>query len=154
MGELVDTAYQRAYERYASELFRFALAWTNEWSSAEDLTQEAYLRLWRHCASIDWDRPILAWLVVTVRHLANNRFRTFRRRLTPIRSEVHSDEGVRDRWIDVRQALEKLTPLERCALLLTSVEGWSYKEVADALNTTDGALRAAVSRARDKLETA
>lgn len=154
MGEPVDADYQRAYERYSPELFRFALAWTNEWSSAEDLTQEAYLRLWRHRATIDWDRPVLAWLVVTVRHLANNRFRALRRRLIPTPFEVHSDEAVRDRWIDVRQALEKLTPTERTALILTSVEGWSYKELADALNTTDGALRAAVSRARDKLEAA
>jgi len=36
--------------------------------------------------------------------------------------------------------------------VLTAVEGWSYAEVAAAVGTTDGELRAAVSRARDKLE--
>src|SRR5258708_34452501 len=100
------------------------------------------------------DRSILAGLDVTGRHIANKRLRALRRRLTPTRSEINSDEAARDHWIDVRQALEKLTALERTALILTSVEGWSYKEVAEALNTTDGALRAAVSRARDKLEAA
>mgnify|MGYP001771062583 FL=1 len=44
--------------------------------------------------------------------------------------------------------------MERTALIMTAVEGWSYAEVADALNTTDGAVGAAVSRARDKLEVA
>jgi DNA-directed RNA polymerase specialized sigma24 family protein len=58
------------------------------------------------------------------------------------------------RWLDVRQALGTLTPLERTALILTVVEGWSYADVAEVLHTTDGALRAAVSRARDKLEVA
>jgi DNA-directed RNA polymerase specialized sigma24 family protein len=47
-----------------------------------------------------------------------------------------------------------LSPLERTALVLTAVEGWSYAEVALALRTSDGALRAAVSRAREKLEVA
>jgi RNA polymerase sigma-70 factor (ECF subfamily) len=54
----------------------------------------------------------------------------------------------------VRQALDTLTPLERTALILVAVEGWSYSDLAVVLKTTDGALRAAVSRARDKLEVA
>ena len=65
-----------------------------------------------------------------------------------------SDETIRARWLDVRQGLRTLTPLERTALIVTAVEGWSYAEAAHALGTTEGALRAAVSRARDKLEVA
>lgn len=152
--EPAELHYQRAYDRFSKDVFRFVLAWTNDWTSAEDLTQETYLRLWRHRASIDWDRPILPWLLVSARRLANNRFRALRRSLVPIRSEPPSDELTRARWLDVCQALGTLTPLERTALIMTAVEGWSYAEVADALNTTDGALRAAVSRARDKLEVA
>jgi len=154
MGEPVELRYVRAYDQFSVDVFRFVLAWTNDWTSAEDLTQETYLRLWRHRASIDWDRPILGWLLVTARHLANNRFRALRRSLPPVASERPSDESVRDRWIDVRQALGTLTPLERTALILTAIEGWSYADIADVLHTTDGALRAAVSRARDKLEVA
>jgi RNA polymerase sigma-70 factor (ECF subfamily) len=154
VSALVESEYQRAYERHSADVFRFTLAWTNDWTSAEDLTQETYLRLWRHRDSLDWSRPILAWLLVTARHLANNRSRGLRRRLVPTRSELPSDESVRDRWLDVRQALRRLTPIERAALILTTLEGWSYAEVAEALDTTEGALRAAVSRARDKLEVA
>ncbi len=71
-----------------------------------------------------------------------------------MRSEAPSDEWVRARWLDVRHALATLTPLERTALILTAVEGWSYAEVANVLETSEGALRAAVSRARSKLEVA
>jgi RNA polymerase sigma-70 factor (ECF subfamily) len=154
LAEPAELHYQRAYDRFSGDVFRFALAWTNDWTSAEDLTQETYLRLWRHRASIDWDRPILPWLFVTARHLANNRFRALRRSLALTRSDPPTDELIRARWIDVCQALGRLTRIERTALIMTAVEGWSYAEVADALNTTDGALRAAVSRARDKLEVA
>lgn len=45
-----------------------------------------------------------------------------------------------------------LSPLERSALVLTALEGASYSDAAQMLGTSAGALRAAVSRARDKME--
>jgi RNA polymerase sigma-70 factor (ECF subfamily) len=150
----VELLYERAYVGFSAEVFRFLLAWTNDWSAAQDLTQEAYVRLWQHRHSLDWDRPVLPWLVVTARRLANNRFRTVRRRVIPMTVGGPSDETVRARWLDVKKAMSRLTALERTALILTAVEGWSYTEVGSVLGRTDGALRAAVSRAREKLEAA
>lgn len=154
VAEPFELLYQRAFDRHWPDVFRFMLAWTNDWGAAEDLAQETYLRLWQSRASLDWERPILPWLLVAARHLATNRFHALRRSILPRRSEPSSDEAIRVRWMDVRSALATLSPLERTALLLTAVEGWSYGEVALALGTSDGALRAAVSRARDKLEVA
>lgn len=154
MGEPVELEYQHAYERFSRDVFRFVLAWTNDWAAAEDLTQEAYLRLWQHRASINWGQPVLGWLFVTARHLANNRFRSLMRRRSAAAPEEPTEESARVRWLDVQTALATLSPLERTALILTAVEGWSYAEVAQAIETTEGALRAAVSRARDKLEAA
>lgn len=154
MAEPVEFTYQRAYDRHWDDVFRFVLAWTNDWGAAEDLAQETFVRLWQHRASLDWERPILPWLLVAARRLATDRFQALRRRVLPRQAEPSSDEAIRARWLDVRAALARLSPLERTALLLTAVEGWSYAEVAAALGTTDGALRAAVSRARDKLEVA
>jgi len=45
-----------------------------------------------------------------------------------------------------------LSALERTAVVLTLFEGASPADVAEILNTTPGAIRAAVSRAREKLE--
>lgn len=154
VAEPFELHYQRAYDRYWHDVFRFTLAWTNDLTAAEDIAQEAYLRLWQHGASLDWERPILPWLLVAARRLANNRFQKLRRSILPRQAEPWSDEAVRARWLDVRSAMATLSPLERTALVLTAVEGWSYAEVAEAVGTSDGALRAAVSRARTKLEVA
>jgi DNA-directed RNA polymerase specialized sigma24 family protein len=54
----------------------------------------------------------------------------------------------------VSAALGTLSPLERSALVMTAIEGHTYDEAASTLGSTAGALRAAVSRARAKLETA
>jgi len=147
-----DLAYQVAFERYWDDVFRFALAWTNDWAAAEDLAQDAFVRLWQNRATLDWDRSVLPWLLVAARRLATDRFRSLRRRVLPHSTESTFDEAMRDTWLDVQSAMSALSPLERTALVLTAVEGWSYAEVAAAVGTTDGALRAAVSRAREKLE--
>ena len=147
-----DFDYQIAFERYWDDVFRFALAWTNDWAAAEDLAQDAFVRLWQNRATLDWDRPVLPWLLVAARRLATDRFRSLRRRVLPRTTESTFDEALRDTWLDVQSAMNALSQLERTALVLTAVEGWSYAEVAAAVGTTDGALRAAVSRAREKLE--
>ena len=147
-----DLDYQVAFERHWDDVFRFSLAWTNDWAAAEDLAQDAFVRLWQNRATLDWDRSVLPWLLVAARRLATDRFRSLRRRVLPRSTESTFDEAMRDTWLDVQSAMATLSPLERTALVLTAVEGWSYAEVAAAVGTTDGALRAAVSRAREKLE--
>ena len=153
-SESTDIACDRAYRECWGDVFRFAFAWTNDWAAAEDLAQEAYLRLWRNRARVDWDRPVLPWLLVTTRRLATDRFRMLRRRLLEPSHRATLDSATQARWLDVRAAMGDLSPLERTALIMTAIEGATYEEAAGALATTAGALRAAVSRARTKLETA
>lgn len=148
----IEALYQRAYEEHWHDVFRFALAWTNDRAEAEDLAQESYTRLWKTRASVDWDRPLLAWLLVTTRRLATDRFRAIRRRVLNVPRAPTHDQEARDQWLDVRAAMTKLSPLERTAIVLTALEGHSYADAAQVLVTSAGALRAAVSRARDKLE--
>lgn len=148
----VETAYDRAYEAHWNDVFRFALAWTNDWGAAEDVAQDAFVQLWRHRASLDWERAVLPWLLVTARRLATDRFRRLRRLLFGAPRPATLDEATADRWLDVQQAMTVLSPLERTSLVLTLVEDHDYAEVATILRTSPGAVRSAVSRAREKLE--
>ena len=151
-----DARPASAYAALWPDVFRFALSWTNDWAAAEDLAQEAFARLWRHREALDWTEPVLPWLVVTTRRLAQDRFRSIRRRLLagPASRPASLDAGVADRWLDLRDALATLNPLERTALVMTAVDGRTYEEAAVLLGTSAGALRAAASRARRKLEDA
>ena len=156
IAESTELSYERAFEEHWTNAFRFALAWTNDWTAAEDLAQDAYLRLWSHRGGLDWNRPVLPWLLVATRRLATDRFRTLRRRLAaPTHAApIDADPALRTRWLDVSAAMDVLSPLERTALVMTAIQGASYEEAARVIGTTAGALRAAVSRARTKLETA
>ena len=156
IAEPAELAYERAFEAHWTDVFRFALAWTNDWTAAEDLAQDAYLRLWNHRGRIDWSRPVLPWLLVATRRLATDRFRVLRRRLlAPTHAAaIDNDPALRTRWLDVAAAMSTLSSLERSALVMTAVQGATYEEAGRVLGTSAGALRAAVSRARAKLENA
>ena len=156
IADSTDLAYEHAFDRHWSDVFRFALAWTNDWGAAEDLAQEAFLRLWDRRNQLDWERPVLPWLLVTTRRLATDRFRRLRHLVTgtPEGNGPDGDPTAQVRWLDVRAAMNDLSPLERTALVMTAIQGATYDEAAAVLGTTAGALRAAVSRARTKLETA
>jgi RNA polymerase sigma-70 factor (ECF subfamily) len=151
-----EERYATAYEALWSDVFRFALSWTNDWAAAEDLAQEAFARLWREGDRVDWADDVLPWLIVTTRRLAQDRFRRLRRQLTTGGEArlTTLGEAVTDRWLDLRDAMAVLLPLERAALVMTAVDGRTYEEAAELMGTTAGALRAAASRARRKLEDA
>ena len=130
MSGSTEFAYDRVFEAHWPDVFRFALAWTNDWAEAEDLAQEAYLRLWNHRARLDWDRPVLPWLLVTVRRLATDRFRRIRRRLADRTGARVARRVGAARWLDVQAAMSELSPLERSALVMTAIEGATYEEAA------------------------
>jgi RNA polymerase sigma-70 factor, ECF subfamily len=154
-AELREHAFERAYVECWTPVFRLALAWTNDWPAAEEIAQEAFARLWVRHDSIDWSVSVLPWLLTTARRLATDRFRRLRR-LTgrPLATSTNLDLDGHSRWLDVRAAFSRLSPLERAALALTAVSGLDSEEAAATLGTTSAAVRSAIFRARRKLEEA
>jgi RNA polymerase sigma-70 factor (ECF subfamily) len=149
-----DDAFQSAVEDLWTPVYRFALAMTNDLSEADDVAQEAFVRLWARRATIDWGEPILGWLLVTARRIALDRFRRLARMLRlgpPPAAPVGIDTATVERFVDLRIELAQLTPHERTAILLSAVEGWSADEIGSALGISAGAVRASASRGRAKL---
>jgi DNA-directed RNA polymerase specialized sigma24 family protein len=94
---------------------------------------------------------VVGWLLVVTRRLATDRFR---RRLTPFvapRVRDLNEDGVAA-WLDVRAAFGRLSAKERAALISVGVLGFTPDEASEPLGMSPGAVRAAVSRAREKLE--
>jgi RNA polymerase sigma-70 factor (ECF subfamily) len=150
----VDDAFQRAAEELWMPVYRFALALTNDLGEADDVAQEAFVRLWRTRATIDWTQPTIGWLLVAARRVAFDRFRRLARelRLRPAHGvPLGLDATTIERFVDLRGQLAVLSSTERAAILLSAADGWSTDEIARALGISDGAVRAAASRGRAKL---
>lgn len=146
-------AFEAAYSAAWLPVFRFALAWTNDWSAAEDLAQEAFLRLWDRRAQVDWSVPVLPWLLVTTRRTATDRFRRLRRALAarwPIAVAPGSDARIE--WLDLRASFRALSALERSALVLTALEDLDASAAGAILGIEANAVRSAASRGRRKLK--
>jgi RNA polymerase sigma-70 factor (ECF subfamily) len=149
-----DDAFRLAAEELWMPVYRFALALTNDLGEADDVAQEAFVRLWRTRATIDWGEPAIGWLLVAARRVALDRFRRIARelRLRPAPPvPVGIDAATVERFVDLRAQLAALTGHERAAILLAASEGWSTGEIAAALGISEGAVRAAASRGRAKL---
>jgi RNA polymerase sigma-70 factor (ECF subfamily) len=146
-------AFEAAYAAAWLPVFRFALAWTNDWSAAEDLAQEAFLRLWNRRAEVDWSVPVLPWLLVTTRRTATDRFRRLRRALA-VRGPIAVAPGpdARIEWLDLRASFGALSALERSALVLTALEDLDASAAGAILGIEANAVRSAASRGRRKLK--
>jgi len=153
-------AFSEVYRRYQKRVFGFCLARSLDPGTAADATQEVFMRLLRaDPGSIESPQ---AWLFTVARNVvidvARKRTRTpedaaadddtlawDRLKAADTADEVLSRSDARDVFL----ALRSLRPRYRTALIMREVHGESAKDMADALETTPGAVDTLVSRARD-----
>jgi RNA polymerase sigma-70 factor, ECF subfamily len=132
-------------------------------SEAEDVAQEALLRLTREEGTIN--EPA-AWMTTVVTRLSINVLRSARARREsyvgpwipePLLEDPAPGPASRAELADslslaMLALLERLTPVERAAYLLREVFGYEYAEVADIIERTEANSRQLVTRARKHLE--
>ena len=120
-----------------------------------DVAQEAFTRIWERRKQLDFTTDITPLAMTIERRLLTDRWRRLGRRVKlPVHfGTAHAawNAGMTDDWIDVQAAFSKLTPMERVAVTAVSITGLSYADVGAIIGTSEGAVRAAASRARRKL---
>lgn len=138
---------------------------------AEELAQEAFVRVWQQRAKFRAEAAFRPWLFAIAVNLARNRLRWWRRRPevaldeweTPVDGGRLNVDGAgsaaaglerKERAAAVRQAIAEL-PLElREATVLFEYEQLSHAEIASALGVTPKAVETRLYRAREKLRRA
>lgn len=128
--------------------------------NAYDLTQEVFVRAWRHFEAVRGYTAPRAWLFRVATNLAISALRG-RRSLSSVdllpaeQQPAMSDPAWRVAERDhVRAALDALAPRRRAALTLREVYGLSCAEVARALGISEAATRMTLSRAREQFREA
>jgi RNA polymerase sigma-70 factor (ECF subfamily) len=151
-------AVAAAFELYHAELYNFLRRSTRDEGAAEDLLQEAFLRLTREVDAGRMPEHVRGWLYRVATNLAISRGR---RRMTVLdwmsRYGRRALEGVaespeagvlaRERSSAIETVLGRLPADARTALLL-SADGFSGEEIAAAIGRSHGATRTLLSRAR------
>ena len=164
---LAQTDFAEEALTHLDTLYRGALRLTCDPDQAQDLVQEAYLRALRYQHSYQAGTNMKAWLFAIMRNLFWDRFKGSRKDDVSLDDvgdfvlyEKLKDEGARpeadvlDRIAasEVVAAVEKLPPLHREVVLLVDVEGFSYKDAAEALGVPIGTVMSRLHRARQQLQ--
>jgi RNA polymerase sigma factor (sigma-70 family) len=145
-------AFERLYMAHAAAVRRHLAYLTGDSSLAEDLTQEAFGKLYQHDRASSIRNP-KSWLVAVASNLAYNHFRSESRRTArefaqAVPALAHTAPQIAvDDVIDVRRALRDLEPRDRTALMLRH-SGFSYIEVAEAIGVSATSVGTILARAQ------
>ena len=145
-------------ERYSDPLYRHAYGMTGSADVAEDILQVSFIKAFHHLAEVRGRFD--AWLFRIVANGCKDWLKNIRRTHVSYEeddqpSSFSTPEEEMDRnelRTDLEYALAKLPESLREAFVMKHVEGRSYEEMAVLLDTTVGALKMRVHRAREALQ--
>lgn len=156
----VERIVESAYSEHSRPLQRYLTALTRDPNVAEDLTQDAFVRLTNQVRTRRVPDDLGAWLHRVGHNLAMSRGRRIsvadRRRSELVTPDwAPSPEGLAiadEEQRAFRAALDALCPLDRQALVMAS-HGYRGPEIARSIGRTEGATRTMLCRARARLRT-
>lgn len=163
-----DSALSDLYRRWAGPLLRYLERMVKERATAEELLQESFIRVHQAKDRYEPQARFSTWLFRIGRNLALNELDLARRKKPHLSTDLEkNEEDVRPQLtlvsntpsaesiIDARRtrelvesALAELPERQRSALWLSTVEGHSYAEVAEILETSTASVKSLIHRAR------
>lgn len=165
-GELVarvldgdQEAYAALLARHQDGLYRYALRMVTSPDVAEDLVQSTLIKAYTSLGRCREPERFGSWVFRILSNRCKDYLKSRRRRDASL-EETWPDEGADPAEETLRgelrrrvaAALAKLPPSQREAFILKHVEGLSYEEIAERLETSVGSLKMRVFRAREMLQ--
>ncbi len=156
------SAFEKLISIHENKIFNYLYRLVGSRADAEDLTQEVFIKLYKHKSRIDPEKNLKSWLYTVATNAANDWFRA---RKGYSSYSLYSEEGssletIRsdpayyyiERTIDIAAALEKLKPMYKTALLLFYKEGLNYTEISEVLRVPVNTVKTYLRRAKEALK--
>jgi RNA polymerase sigma-70 factor (ECF subfamily) len=155
-------AFERLYRDHVGAVYGVCLRLTRDVSTAEDATQEAFIRAWRGLNGFEARSRFGTWLQQIAVRVALTCRRHMARRLEP---QAPADlpeefqEAAEPDWTletpvevdEIERAIDDLPQGARDAVVLCAIYGYSHAEVASMLGIAEGTCKAQLHRARSLL---
>jgi len=155
-AEAFDNSLDAVMGRHQTRVLRTAYRMLGNWPDAEDVAQEAFIRLYRRGSGFAAEPVLLAWLYRVTINLCIDHRRGAKPRgelldLTcpqpsPESEAMHGEQNGR-----LMRALSHLPPKARAAIVLSKIEGLTAAEAAEVLGSSEGTVRSQVSAAMARL---
>jgi RNA polymerase sigma factor (sigma-70 family) len=159
--ERAQSAFADLVRRHLDLVYSTALRHVRSPHLAQEVAQSVFIDLARQGGSIRPGTPLVAWLHVVARRTAVDVIRKESRRRAYETSAAHASEMEGDDressppWADIEplidEAIERLKPVDRAAILLRFFQDKSFQEVGAIIGSTDDAAQKRVNRALDQV---
>ena len=156
---MTEERFHKEYLSLSDTLYRIAFYMLESQAEAEDAVQEVYLKLWDTRDVLDGIRSPKAYSITLLKNLCLDRIRRASRLTFPEQLPERGKEPLQDDEMDARQRLDKvleavkaLPDRQREILILRTVEGLSYEEIAQRTGMNYLTLRVLLSRARSTIK--
>jgi RNA polymerase sigma-70 factor (ECF subfamily) len=160
-----QAAWSRIVSTHWRRVFNIAYKFTGRYDEAEDLAQDVFLKLFKSLDTFDRRANFQTWLTSVSRNLCIDHYRSVRREretmnrtidpdtLTPVARGASPQALLeqRDRVTQLREALDRLTPPLRAAVMLRDIHELTYQEIADRLGLPEGTVKSRINRGRAEL---
>ncbi len=152
-----ERAFETLVRTHADAVYGHALRFFGDAASAEDATQEVFVKMFRSLASFDGRSAFSTWLFRVTRNVCLDMARAGARRpiptdpvdLVPPSVRDFADDVVLSRTVET--AIRSLPPEERDALGAVTLFGMSYEQASTAFDVPVGTVKSRVFRARRTL---
>ncbi len=137
--------FDRIYSSTKDALYSYALRVLRNEEDALDVVQDTYVRLWKNIEKID-EKRASSWLFRVCHNLMMDRFRRQKKTvdIEELEDILPSPGGVRG--LDIEDMVGKLPPRYREAILLRFNYSYSYREIAEIMNTNENTAKTWVRR--------
>jgi RNA polymerase sigma-70 factor, ECF subfamily len=141
------------YDRYFHRLYAYVIRRTRSREEAEDITSTVFERALVHLPKFEWrGTPFVAWLFRIAANAISDRRQSLARddRESPAAADSFDTEDIERRAM-LFELVERLPDLQRQVIELRFVEEKSIREIAAALNRSEGAVKQLQLRALENL---
>lgn len=148
-------AIERLIELYQDTIYSMALSFTRDPHQAEDLAQDAWLKILRGLPKFRHDAKFSTWLYRITMNTFLNATRAVKREQEVVGGlvpETDTGEQRLEASLDVHEAVRGLSEEFRSVVLLRYVADLSYKEIATVLELPLGTVQSRLKRGLEKLE--
>jgi len=165
-----DSSFDFLLQKYRSPLVNFLNRMVRDSSTAEDLAQEVFLRVYRARKQYSPSAKFTTWLFRIATNVALNSFRDTRHRKMEVSIDAPTDDEdsrpmelqarekriderllERDRIETIRRAILALPEKQRAAVVLHKYEEMDYAEISSVLDCSESALKSLLFRAYESL---
>ena len=164
-GPEVEAALSKLYDRYSRTVYGVGMKTLGDRSSAEELVQEVFLKVWRSSHTFDpWRGSFSTWLYRVTRNVALDLYRKRASRIRPVPnadsqiaaardSSAGPEEIVDDSWLSWRMsnALEELEATQREVVELAYFQGLSQREISQRTGMPLGTVKSRTASAMKRL---